>query len=153
MSVMYELEPELNAEMYRRELRRVLKTALAKELNGPLPPAPPPCELHEAVRDFCDLRDDTTAFGLPFPDAKTSAEPEAVAAHLLKRAWALAHEIGSNLDTDFDVDAYDFENEHNEIVADSIRRSRSISRVQIHNGFRDVTHHAFIRAALKRVAT
>src|SRR5262245_54161691 len=59
----------------RQELRRVLKAGLEKELNGPLPAAPPPCELHEAVKDFCDLRDDCQSLGLPFPSANTSADP------------------------------------------------------------------------------
>src|SRR5262249_2620719 len=133
-----------------RELRRVLKTGLAKELEGPLPAAPPPHELHRSVQDFCALRDDAQRLGLAYPSASMSASPELVAFHLLRQSQLLMDEIVADLG---DVDAdYNFDDEYEEIVADAMRRSRSISAVQRHNQFANVTHHALVRAALTRIS-
>jgi hypothetical protein len=134
-------EPDEMGDEIGAMLRRCLP------MDGDLPkPLPAGDGDSEAVQDF--LRD-CKALGLP---ADAEATPEITAAHLIKRYLEKIAEIARRDEMrGIDLDAYNFADEENEVIADSERRIRSISAAMRVHGFKDPTRHAYTRAFLKRL--
>jgi hypothetical protein len=133
-------------------LREFLRKHLAKELGSKLPPGLPPAETisQPVIAAFVALQNYCEGLGLPYPDARTPADPEAAAMFIISETLARCRTLGAEVGAEIGDD-YSFDDEVIEVAEYAEALARSISAVMKANGFRDPTQHAYTRAWLKRV--